>query len=673
MAIDVRQFHQTFFEESLEGLIEVERRLLGMEAMLTGDADATRAVDPEELHTVFRVVHSIKGSAGTLGFGALTDFAHIVETLLDDLRSHRIAVITTITGALLKSVDVLRGLIEHERTGHAVDKNLIEAVSADLEAHHRSGTTRTTVSAAAPSVAAGKKAWRIRFHPHPGFFATGNDPLRIVRDLAALGEIRVRVDLSRLPPWEQFDPESCHLGWEFNLDTPAAAADIQEVFAWVVGDSVIEIAPERRASRRPEALAVRPTAEVPEATKSDTSIRVSTQRVDALVDMVGELVITHTMLNQVVMQFTAAEQPQLLEGIAQLERHVRQLQESVIHIRMLPIGFAFNRLPRLVHDLSEKLGKSVELRITGESTELDKVVLEKIVDPLVHLVRNSLDHGIELPAVRRAANKPERGVIEVTAYQKGGNIVIEIADDGAGLNRDKILARARERGLVQDGDEITDEGVHELIFHPGFSTADSVTDVSGRGVGMDVVRQNIRALCGQIELRSRKGKGMTVVIRLPLTLAILDGQSTCVGTDTYIIPLMSIVESIQVGPGMVHRVAGKGELLRLRNDYLPVIRLHEILGLTPRATELTEGLIVVVEADDNRVGLFVDGLLGQQQVVIKTLETNFRKVEGISGATVLGDGTVALILDVAGLIHATRRHRPWAREVPIDDSRPVAA
>jgi two-component system chemotaxis sensor kinase CheA len=317
---------------------------------------------------------------------------------------------------------------------------------------------------------------------------------------------------------------------------------------------------------------------------------------------------------------------------------------------MLPISFAFNRFPRMVHDLSAKLNKKIELTMSGEQTEIDKTVMEKIGDPLVHLVRNSIDHGIETPEVRRAAGKPETGVVNLNAYHQGGNVVIVITDDGAGLNHERIFAKAVERGLVGANDELSDTQIYDLLFEPGFSTAESVSDVSGRGVGMDVVRRNIMALGGGIDVSSKVGEGSTFTIRLPLTLAILDGQLVRVGGNTYIIPLVSIVESLLVNKKNVNEIAGKAEVYQLRSNYLPIIRLYDVFGVEPDRRTLDDGLLVVVEGDGKKGGLLVDELLGQQQVVVKSLETNFRRVEGLSGATILGDGTVALIVDVDGVV-----------------------
>src|SRR6185437_7356329 len=382
------------------------------------------------------------------------------------------------------------------------------------------------------------------------------------------------------------------------------------------------------------------------------SIRVSVEKIDELMNTVGELVITQAMLSQLGSHFDGPDAEKLRGGLAQLERNIRELQESVMRVRMLPISFVFSRFPRMVRDLAQRLGKQIELKLTGEQTELDKTVLEKIGDPLVHLVRNCLDHGIESPEVRTAAGKPAEGTVHLDASHRGGNIAVEVSDDGSGLDRGRILAKARARGLVGPNDSLTDAEICELIFVPGFSTAEKTTDLSGRGVGMDVVRRNVKELNGKIEVKSEPGRGSRFVITLPLTLAIVDGQSVSVGSETYIVPLLSIVESMQLKATGVTRLSGHAEVVSFRGDYLPIIRLHELFGVEPRSRALHEGLVVIAEGDGRRVGLFVDDLLGQQQVVIKSLEANYGHIEGVSGATILGDGSVALILDVPGLIRA---------------------
>ena len=382
------------------------------------------------------------------------------------------------------------------------------------------------------------------------------------------------------------------------------------------------------------------------------SIRVSVEKIDELMNTVGELVITQAMLSQLGNAIESPHAEKLRAGLAQLERNTRELQESVMRVRMLPISFVFSRFPRMVRDIAQRLGKQIDLKLTGEQTELDKTVLEKIGDPLVHLVRNSIDHGIEMPDKRVAAGKPAAGTVHLDACHRGGNIAVEVSDDGGGLDKDRILAKARERGLVGANDQLTEDQIHDLIFLPGFSTADKTTDLSGRGVGMDVVRRNVKELGGKIELKSEQGKGSRFIITLPLTLAIVDGQSVAVGNETYIIPLISIVESMRLKETSISRLSGRNEVFSFRGDYLPIIRLHELFGVEPRTRSLHEGLVVIAEGDGRRIGLFVDDLLGQQQVVIKSLETNYGRVEGVSGATILGDGSVALILDVTGLIAA---------------------
>jgi two-component system chemotaxis sensor kinase CheA len=398
-------------------------------------------------------------------------------------------------------------------------------------------------------------------------------------------------------------------------------------------------------------------AEAPKAAAAaePSSIRVSIEKIDELINTVGELVITQAMLSELGRKLDGPVAEQFRSGLNQLERNMRELQESVMRVRMLPISFTFSRFPRMVRDLAQRLGKQIELKMTGEQTELDKTVLEKIGDPLVHLVRNSVDHGIELPAARLAAGKSAVGTVHLDACHRGGHVAVEIRDDGAGLDKARILAKARSRGLVGANDVLTDEQIHELIFLPGFSTAEKTTDVSGRGVGMDVVRRNVKELGGKIEIGSELGKGSRFIITLPLTLAIVDGQSVSVGSETYIVPLTSIVESLQLQPQSVNRLSGRGEVFSFRGDYLPIVRLHSLFGVQPRANSLNEGLIVVAEGDGRRIGLFVDELLGQQQVVIKSMETNYGPIDGVAGATILGDGSVALILDLPGLIRVAAR------------------
>jgi two-component system chemotaxis sensor kinase CheA len=522
----------------------------------------------------------------------------------------------------------------------------------------------------------------------------GNDPMRIFADLAELGGLNCKLRESAIPGLDALDPECCYLKWDLELHGQCDRAAIDAVFDWVQGDcewqidpiggparaeaSAAEAAPVAAAASEQPAMpvpvaqaasiasvapapaAVAPAAAAPAAAKAggeagktgadSSSIRVAIEKIDELMNFVGEVVITQSMLAQLSTRVHGETADRLRTGLAQLERNVRELQESVMRVRMLPISSVFSRFPRLTRDLSQRLGKNIELKMTGEHTELDKTVLERIGDPLVHLVRNCIDHGIEMPEVRAAAGKPEAGTVHLNAYHKGGSIIIEVMDDGKGLDRARILEKARAKGLVGQSDVLADEAINDLIFLPGFSTAEQTTDLSGRGVGMDVVRRNIKQLGGNVELRSDLGKGTRFTIALPLTLAIVDGQSVAVGTETYIVPLVTIVESLQLKAGAARSLVNRGEVFPFRGDYLPIIRMHEIFEIQPRTLELHEGLIMVVEGDGRKVGLFVDDLLGQQQVVIKSMETNYGRIDGVSGATILGEGTVALILDIPGLI-----------------------
>ncbi len=673
MSIDLSQFLETFYEESFEGLETMEQELLNLESGNT---------DPETINTIFRAAHSIKGGSGTFGLDSVADYTHVLETLLDEMRDGRRAVTPDVIAPLLGAVDVLRDMLTALRAGEEPDPAPVAASRQALEAVLGQAGDDAADTNVSMDHKGGAGGWRIVFRPHAHMLQTGNDPVRMFRELAELGELEVQADVEQLPSLACLVPEESYLGWTLILRGDVGREAIDEVFDWVEGDCDLVIEPLNEDGDVPASKATvtatpaADTAAAPASPAADSkpasqatvrtarpaetsSIRVAIDKIDDLINMMGELVITQSMLSQLgeAETFGPEHIERLRDGLAQLERNTRELQENVMRIRMLPISFAFQRFPRLVHDLGARLGKQIELQLSGEQTELDKTVMEKIGDPLVHLVRNSLDHGIETPEARLAAGKPETGVIHLNAFHEGGNIVIEIRDDGAGLNRERILAKAVENGLVDPDDHLTDEQVYELIFAPGFSTAETVSDVSGRGVGMDVVRKNIRALGGTVDVQSEPGQGSTFTIRLPLTLAILDGQSVRVGQEIYIVPLIAIIESLQVEPEFVKSVTGSAQVYCLRDEYIPIVRLADVFGVQADARRLEDGLLVVVESEGNKIALFVDDLLGQQQVVIKSLETNFRKVDGISGATILGDGTVALILDITGLIGLARQQQ----------------
>ena len=688
MSIDISQFHGVFFEESFEGLEIMESELLKLDL---GNLDS------EAINKIFRAAHSIKGGSGSFGFDNVSKFTHVLETLLDEVRADKHQLTKDEVNLLLGSVDCLRDMLSAARDKTDYDEEHIQSVHLSLEQALGADTLNDHGDIAADDEDANDNGigWNIHFVPHHHLYQTGNDPLRMFRELEEFGELKSEIHIDKIPPFDEYDIEECYVSWHLTLISHVAKSKIIEVFDWVEDDCDLEITKITSASTETKIDDVQ-ESQIPKsdaanisevesahdrragdrrktdrrstsAGKESSSIRVNTDKIDALINMVGELVITQSMLGQFGEEFDMKDIDKLSDGLKQLERNTRELQENVMQIRMLPISFSFNRFPRLVHDLSTKLNKKIELKMTGENTELDKTVMEKIGDPLVHLVRNSLDHGIEMPADRLAAGKPEVGTIHLNAYHQGGNIVIDIEDDGAGLNKEKIRAKAVERGIIKEGETLSDRRINELIFHAGFSTADVVSDVSGRGVGMDVVKRNIHDLGGTVEIKSEEGKGSVFTIRLPLTLAILDGQLITVGNQTYIIPLVSIVESIQIKKENTKSITGEAELYRLRDDYLPILRLHSLFNVACNNTELDNGLLVVVESEGQKVGLFIDDLQAQQQVVIKSLETNYQKVEGVSGATILGNGTVAMILDVTSLLGLYRNSEHYTTTLLIDN------
>ena len=692
MSIDLTQFFQVFFEEAAEHLSTMETLLLGLDV-------SNPSMD--DLNAIFRSAHSIKGGAGTFGFNDMTEVTHVLETLLDKLRKQEMTLTDEMVSAFLEAGDVISTQLAAHRGEGEVDQNEVKAVCEKLEqltAAHSSFEVAAVAKNPAPPAAPSQE------NADYGFF--DDEPVSPV-SVQATPEHSKAAD----PGYGFFDDapasvEATDPGYGFFEDAPAApvqkssaqeeaqgygfftetpveqvARETQQGYGFfqelpavppvaVPTSQAVTPAPVVKEAARPAAVAA-PAAEAvapanrratdkAAAPPAESSIRVSVEKVDQLINLAGELVITQAMLAQSAQEAISEGNERLQRGLYQLERNTRDLQEAVMSIRMMPISFVFSRFPRLVRDLAGKLNKQVELKTIGENTELDKGLIEKISDPMTHLVRNSLDHGIESPEKRIAAGKDPRGTITLKASHQGGNVVIEVADDGGGLSRSRILAKAKERGLPVR-DDISDQEVWALIMEPGFSTAEVVTDVSGRGVGMDVVRRNIIELGGRLELDSVEGFGSRTIIRLPLTLAILDGLSISVGSETYIIPLNAIIESLQVSTDDLKTVSGEGQLLKVRGEYLPLVKVHEVFNTQPKARGLENGIAVIVEAEGKKTALFVDELLGQHQVVIKSLESNFRKMQGISGATIMGDGRVALILDVAALIsHHGQRERQAA-------------
>lgn len=588
MSVELNQFHSVFFEESQEHIDTMERLLMSM---------SVNNPDPEDLNSIFRAAHSIKGASGIFGFDALGQITHIMENLLDQVRKGQRAVSNDLVDQVLGVIDCLRQVLDSYRNQQDIDWPAVERTTKLLEA---------LLGAAAESAA-------VEEDDGFGFF---DEPV------AAQAEEDDGFGFFEEPAAIQTQPEE--QGWGLFETTQAEAG--------ATGKSATS-AKDDNPAKKP-------------ASGESSTIRVDIEKVDSLINLVGELVITQSML-KVLGDDLGGSNSRMGTVLAELERHTREIQESVMSIRMMPVSFVFNRFPRVVRDLARKLEKQVDLVLEGEHTELDKGLIEKLVDPLTHLVRNSIDHGIERPDVRRDRGKPEKGTITISAAQRGGTIQICIDDDGAGLNRERIMNKARENGL-NVSDDMNDADVWDLIFQPGFSTAEVVTDVSGRGVGMDVVRRNIQQLGGRVNIASRALRGSTITITLPLTLAIVDGMGVMVGDQTFIIPLVSIIESMRPYPENIEQLAGNA-LLHVRDQFWPVLPLYQVMDAEPRHTSPSEGIVVLIETSKRRYGLLVDELVGQQQVVIKSLEQHYKRVPGAAGATIMGDGSVALILDVESL------------------------
>jgi two-component system chemotaxis sensor kinase CheA len=694
--IDLSQFYQIFFEEAGENLDTMEQMLLAL--------DVEKA-DDEELNAIFRCAHSIKGGAATFGFADVAELTHQMESLLDKLRRHELNPTAAMVDVLLESSDALRLQLAHHQgrgndtpaTGDLVARIYTLANGEEADAPAAEAAPAPVVvapvvveaPAAAPArvitkpVAKATRELEIHIGPLDNV-AQADGVAELFRDIPGLGTIeplpcdqsnkRVYRATTTSSDGDLMDLFTFHVSKEeirivdlaaANDEAPAPAAPVVAMgqdfgffdgapgvpaHAMAAAQAVVN-APEHttKAAAAPKAEA---RAAAPAAMESST-LRVSVSKVDQLINLVGELVITQAMLAQKSRELDDGANQPLLAGLADLDRNTRDLQEAVMSIRMIPMSVVFNRFPRMLRDLATKLGKKVELVTHGEATELDKGLVEKITDPLTHLIRNSCDHGIEMPEDRRAKGKPEHGTITLSATHEGGSILIEVRDDGKGLNREKLLSKAREKG-IDAPDSMTDSEVWNLIFAPGFSTADQVTDVSGRGVGMDVVKKNITALNGTVEIDSAEGYGMRVSVRLPLTLAIMDGMSVRVSDEVYILPLSSVIESFQIKPTDINTLAQGAQVVKVRDEFMPVIELERVFQVPRFEHSGASPIMVVVEADGQRVALMVDELLGQQQVVIKNLESNYRRVPNVSGATILGDGKVSLILDTSSLVRRSR-------------------
>jgi two-component system chemotaxis sensor kinase CheA len=639
--IDLGQFHPVFFEEASENLARMEQLLL--------DVDIASA-DDETLNAIFRCAHSVKGGAATFGFADVAELTHQMETLLDRLRRHELAATAAMVDVLLLAGDALKAQLARHQ-GIAADA--VESSVLELELRRLAGLdagVRPAPPAVTPPLA-----------PAPGA-PTATVPRRLELRIGPLPEPSAIDGLlqmfAEIPALGHIEALAADTGANdnglrrFELATTSSDDELRDLFSFHVDGGLIQMVPLVPQAVAPPAAPAATANATPSAAESST-LRVSVDKVDQLVNLVGELVITQAMLRQHAAALDPASQHQLGVGFADLERHTRELQDAVMSIRMVPMSAVFSRFPRMLRDLASKLGKQIELVTHGGATELDKGMIEKITDPLTHLVRNSCDHGIEGPEERLARGKPAAGTITLAASHQGGSVIIEVRDDGKGLSRATLLAKARERGLHAP-DSLSDTQAWGLIFAPGFSTAAVVTDVSGRGVGLDVVKRNIAALGGVVEIDSSEGHGMGVRVRLPLTLAIMDSMSVRVGDECYILPLASVVESFQFAPAQLRSIGGQARVIQVRDEFLPVFELERVFDVQRSGCAGAASMMVVVEAEGARIALQVNELLGQQQVVVKNLESNFGRVDNISGATIMGDGRVALILDVGALVRRSR-------------------
>lgn len=659
MSIDMKQFHAVFFEESQEHLEEMEQLLLDLDIA---------APDSEMLNSIFRAAHSIKGGSGIFGFDALASATHVLEGLLDKIRKGDMAITADMVDLFLRAVDQLKEILTCYRHGQAVDWNGVHQLTEQL-AQVTAGAIQTEKHIEMeygffhePILAPEQETYGFFDEPHnPGGTEIGVADTATQSDQYGKEDVQGFVDSLLAPPVDS--------GFGFFEDVAPISqqAQINELLQPGIGDpsaavlsavvsesSPVVVPPPHNLTAEVQKTASKIKLNEPAVVES-SSIRVDVAKVDQLINLVGEIVITQSMMSLLGKSLEGSIAEKFQAVASELERNTREIQEAVMSIRMLPVSFIFNRFPRVVRDLSNKLGKNIELIIEGGDTELDKGLTEKLVDPLTHLVRNSIDHGVESAEVRRECGKNPVGRVTLRAAQQGGNIVISISDDGGGLNREKILAKARENN-ISIADNPKDEEVWQLIFAPGFSTAEAVTDISGRGVGMDVVKRNVQSLGGRIDIESRAGQGSTFTIQLPLTLAIVDGMCVSVGDQTFIIPLVHIVESMQPAEKDIKTLVGDDQLLHVRNEYWPIVSLYKVMQLEPQFTEVNKGIAVLIETNKYRFALFVDALVGQQQVVIKSLEQHYKRVQGVAGATIMGDGSVALIVDVESL--ATRVKMP---------------
>lgn len=672
--------------------------------------------DEDLLNKIFRSAHTLKSSAGTVGFTTMSELNHVAENLLEKVRSGKLDVTPKMITVLLEFLDTVKIMLQNiiDGKGEADGVDNIESLKAKIKAIADGNEDIETVSVAEPKIqkeevqkteepkedikeskseesekAGGSNLFHIDMSFKATIFDNGIDPLMFLNDLKAIGTINnLKIDTSNIPSISALeDPYTCYTQFSLDLETNSAIEQVQNIFLFVIDDNDINISDAKNAAQEDKSKSKAKTQAAPETKKSETpaqeskeetnkaetkteqskpqaaktssssaklqapsTVRVDTRKLDSLMNLIGELVIAQSRIMQLTQSLDVDNG--LKEAVSSMDRTSRQIQEEVMNIRMMPVGPIFNQFHRYVRDLNLELNKEVKLVLKGETTEIDKNMLEQLSDPLKHIIRNSMDHGIEKTKEERIERgKPEFGTITMSAAHQEGHVVIEVSDDGNGLNKEKIYNKAIEKGLLSKDGKYSDGEIYRTIFSPGLSTAEKITDISGRGVGMDVVRANVEKMKGKIEIKSEEGKGSTFIIKLPLTLAIIEGITFALGEQIYIMPLISIIEQMKVKNEQIKPFEGRGEMIKIRDEYLPLIRLHKVFEIDTQVDDIDNGIVVVVEAGYRRCAIFVDELLDQQQVVIKSLDSAFSKHSGISGGTILGDGRIALIIDIQGLVN----------------------
>jgi two-component system chemotaxis sensor kinase CheA len=671
---------QLFYDEANEMVEGMEQVLLALES---GEPD------PETVNALFRYAHSFKGNSAAMGFTHLSKFTHGLESAMEALRKEQRTLTPELATLLLQAVDMIRTLLERTRTEGDVGDPTCDSLLQQINAVINGETPQPVPVPSAPTPSApvqtapaeppttrGTPQYRITYQPAPTLSAE-HDPLQLLSELQEYGQVIECRFREQIPPLEQLKTDACYGSWELVYETAFEPAIVRALLELAAEGAEVRIEPVNAASAetaQPTAaetvaaapqpsVATPPPTETPAAAAATTtaavnaasskgeaqSIRVSTEKIDALMNLVSEIVIAQSMLSSAQ---NADTDERTRAAITQMERHVRDLHERVMAIRLLPVSYLFNRFPRMVRDTAAKLGKKVNFEVEGEETELDRTLLEALSDPLTHLIRNAIDHGIEPPDERRQNGKPETGTIKLSAYQSEGRIYIEVRDDGRGINTERVRQKATQLGWITENDHPAEETLFEFLFQPGFSTAQQVSDLSGRGVGMDVVKRNVESLGGSISVQSKRGEGTRFLLRVPLTLAIMDGLGLTVADEHYIVPLTAVVEAFQYESLQHTALFDQYEMVNVRGEFIPLVRLRQFVGL-PETDH--DGLIVVLEQEGEQIALLIDGIAGQQQVVLKSLEENFVRVHGFAGATILGDGRVALILDVSDLIRRGRQ------------------